>query len=151
MCNAVLIDYSFSICLCFVMSWFGAIAVIVLFKDTHMPRTLEKVTNMQLARISTRVSLTCWTGMSSTTEITGMQLHHNLQKTEAKLPGNWTGHSSQSFIAQWSFSFVYFCVSLWIVCIVEVAQEVDEGTCFTFIQLIEQGSGLYDESHWDYA
>jgi hypothetical protein len=32
-----------------------------------------------------------------------------------------------------------------------MAQEVDEATCFTFVQLIEQGSGLYDKSRRDYA
>jgi hypothetical protein len=32
-----------------------------------------------------------------------------------------------------------------------MAQEVDEATCFTFVQLIEQESGLHDETHRDYA
>lgn len=73
---------------------------------------------MQLARISARLSWTFWTGMSSTTGKTGMQLYHNLQKTETKLPGSWTGHSSQSFVAQWLFNFVFLhlgvnCLRCW--------------------------------------
>ena len=106
---------------------------------------------MQLARISARLSWTCWTGMRFTTEKVGMQLHHNSQKTETQLPGNWTSLSSQIFIAQWLCSFVYFCISVWIVCIVEMTQEVDESTWFAFVQLIEWGSGLYDKTHRDFA